>query len=287
MIALLLLLIACKVTHEPAVPAPSTDPAAEYGDLLARVVGEDGGVDYERLAAHRGPLDRYVAQVAEGRVARGMRSRFAWWINAHNALALFAVLEEGRPASVRDVPAPFPWPGPPEAAFFQQRQFVVGLDRLSLWEIVDERLRMMKQDVRLHGAITRVSRSSPPMRAELYTGRRLDFQLHDQMARWVNDPERGVRLEGGVAVVNPLFEMYGRDFELWTAGDDLCTTLAPYARPRLRAGLEALAERGCPLRTFPYDWSLDHEEVPERDVRPSRPAEDPEEAPDTGAPAGF
>ena len=102
---LLLFLVGCKVTHEPPVPTPTEDPSVAWDAVLGEIVTEEGFVDYDRLAARQEPLDRYVAWVSRGRVPLGMSERFAWWINAHNALALHLILAEGRPASVRDLPA--------------------------------------------------------------------------------------------------------------------------------------------------------------------------------------
>jgi hypothetical protein len=224
--------------------------------VLRQVVNTDGYVDYDRLEARREALDLYVAFLGTGRIPRQALARYAYWINAYNALVLFAVLEEGRPASVLDVPPAALWVSVPGTGFFQQRAFRFGPDRLSLIEIEDERLRMMRQDFRVHAALNCASMSCPPLRRELYDGRLLERQLTDQMSTWVNDPERGVRIEGDVAVMSPIFDWYARDFRDWTAGDDLCTTAAKYAEEDLRTELTRLAVQGCPHRFFEYDWSL-------------------------------
>jgi len=256
--ACLLALLACRTTLEPDVAAPPHDPSDLWEVALRKVVDADGYVDYDRLEERREVLDLYVAFLGTGRIPQASLARYAYWINAYNALVLFTVLEEGRPASVLDVPPAALWRRTPGAGFFGQRAFRFGPDRLSLSEIEDERLRMVRQDIRLHAAINRGSTSSPPLRRELYDGRLLERQLEDQMIRWVNDPDRGVRIEGDTAVMTPIFDWYPRDFRDWTAGDDLCTMAARYAIGALRQDLTRLAGEGCPHRFFEYDWSLNH-----------------------------
>ena len=139
---------------------------------------------------------------------------------------------------------------------FVDTAFDVGRDRLSLWEIEHERVRRRQEDVRVHAAMNCASRSCPPMMRSVYREKVLEAQLDRQMKRWVNDPARGVRIEGGEAVFSAIFDWFSADFHLWTGGVDLCTTAAAYAEPELAGGLKALSAAGCPHRFAPYDWRL-------------------------------
>ncbi len=255
----LMLCFGCRPVLEPVVPEPSGDPSDEWEALLGRVV-VDGMVDYDALEADRGPLDDYVAWLASPK-RRAHRSNplHAFWLNAYNALVLYSVLEDGRPESVLDVNGWIPRPG---SGFFYERAFRVQDYSVSLWEIEHERLRGRVMDFRDHGALNCASRSCPPLRPELYTTKNLEQQLKDQMGVWVDDPVRGVRVEGGVAHFSAIFEWFAHDFDFLTAGDDLCTTAARFASgPRARK-LRALAHRGCPHTFDPYDWSLNDASSP-------------------------
>lgn len=250
----LVVLAGCRTTLSSDAE-PMEDPTAAWNAVLGVVVTDDGLVDYDALERNRLALDEYVAWIAGPDVIPDSpRKRLAFWLNAYNAMVLFGVLHDGRPASVRDVPG-F-WSSKPGVGFFFERQFAVGPERVSLWDVENERVRGRSQDYRVHAAMNCASRSCPPLRDELYVGLKLDGQLDDQMRRWVSDPDRGVRIEGDVAVVSPIFEWYVRDFSEWTAGENLCGLLSRYAIGSLREDLRDLSRDGCPHRTFDYDGRL-------------------------------
>jgi hypothetical protein len=251
---LLLLALACRSTLSPSVQADG-DPRKAYSKLLQEAVADDGTVDYELLRKRRKSLDRFVAWLAtdEAHISKKAKQRHAYWLNAYNALVLYQVLERDTPASVLDVDGWLPQPG---SGFFLETAFVVGGEELSLSEIEHERIRMMELDYRDHAAMNCASMSCPPLRNELYSTPELQGQLRDQMERWVADDARGVRIEGDVAVFNPIFDWFARDFLFTSAGMTICELGASYAVDDKRRALEKLADAGCPHRFFEYDWSL-------------------------------
>ena len=250
----LLFALACRTTLTTDVD-PDGDPRKAYGKLLADVVTDDGLVDYDLLDKRRKALDRFVAWLAtdEAHMGKKAKQRHAYWLNAYNALVLFQVLERDRPESVL---TPSGWIPKPGAAFFVETAFIVGGEAVSLSEIEHERVRMLELDYRDHAALNCASMSCPPLRAELYTPGELQNQLHDQMARWVMDDERGVRVEGDEAVFNPIFDWFARDFVFTSAGMDLCEIAATYATGSKQAQLQRISENGCAHRFFEYNWSL-------------------------------
>ena len=252
-------LLGCR-TPLPVPDVPPDDGPARYAALLEEVVTPDGYVDYDRLEARRADLDAYVAHLATHPIQGTKRRAYGRWLDAHNALALHAVLEAGRPPSVKAVPGRLPTPG---AGFFLERTFAVDQTRLSLWEIEHERLRLTFLDPRMHAAMNCASRSCPPLRDEPYAGRDIDMQLDEQMRTWVNDAERGIRLEDdGTLVFSPIFTWFAEDFDRWTGGRDLCLYVAQWADDPLRHHLIDAGHRGCPHETFVYDWSLNHAPLP-------------------------
>ena len=253
----LLLAAGCRPVLRSPADAPDEDPTAQWGELLGRVVTDDGYVDYDRLEAERGALDTYVAWIGRYRALPEPRwERLAFWLNAYNALTLFAVLEDGRPASVMDVDGWLPVAG---AGFFFERAFSVPRGWVSLYELEHHKLRGRYLDYRIHAAINCASTSCPPLRAELYTVPGLDRQLERQMGVWVEDSDRGLYIEeDGTVVFSALFDWYDFDFVEWTGGRDPCRVAADHARGKRKEALTAASEAGCPHRYMDYDWSLNH-----------------------------
>jgi hypothetical protein len=254
-IALLALATGCRTTMVSS-GTPGKEAGKRWELLLDRVVDDQGYVDYDTLESERGALDDYVAWLADERAWPGRITKdwHAQYLNAYNALVLFQVLERGRPDSVLDVQGWVPWPG---FAFFHSTQFQLGIEKLTLSEIENERIRWKEMDLRDHSAMNCASRSCPPMRQQLYRGGGLAAQLDDQMLAWLSDEERGVRIEGDVAVFNPIFDWFARDFHFFSAGQDPCTIAAEYVGdPDKSRKLLELAERECPRRFFEYDWRL-------------------------------
>lgn len=253
-VPLVLLSLGCRESLSSRGMAYDEAPRA-WAELLARVVTLEGAVDYDLLEREREPLDDYVAWITTDAAWTGRANKdwHAQYLNIYNALVLFQVVERERPESVRDVGGLVPVPG---YTFFHGTQFRVDMEWLSLAEIENERIRWKEMDYRDHAALVCGARSCPPLRAELYRTPSLQGQLDDQMNRWVMDDERGVRVEDGVAVFNPIFDWYARDFEFFSAGRDPCTLAAEHATGKKRIGLLELAAEGCPRTFFDYDWSL-------------------------------
>lgn len=254
-LALVLGLAACRQTLRPDIPADkSAVPAWE--ELLGRIVDGNGYVDYDLLESERSALDGYVAWLASAEAWPGKVTRdwHAQYLNAYNAFVLYQVLERDRPESVLDIRGVTMIPG---FRFFHFTQFSLGGERLTLSEIENERIRWKEMDYRDHAALSCASKSCPPLRDELYRSGDLARQLDDQWRRWMNDEERGVRIEADHAVFNPIVDWYERDFDFFTGGVDPCTLAASVINnAKRRNALYDLAAEGCPREYFDYDWSL-------------------------------
>ncbi len=210
----------------------------------------DGGLDYAGLAADRGDLDRFLAELAAARPAAWPESeRLAFWINAYNAVVAHFVLERYPGLrSVRDVDG-----------FFDDLTHPVAGERLTLDEI-EGRGRDIG-DPRIHFAVVCASHSCPDLRPEPFAGASLDRQLEEQTRAFLGQPDKGLRYdaEGNDLWLSSIFKWYAGDF---TGGS---TVVAFFARgrvlgwvlehvaPDLRATLEA---RQPSVSYLDYDWSL-------------------------------
>ena len=251
-----LMLIGCRQLLTADVDPTMDNPTDAWGALLAKVVSPDGYVDYAQLEQQRKPLDQYVAWITNDDLFEKEKitsHHHAFWLNTYNALVMFQILERGQPESVLDIGGWMPMEG---ASFFVFTRFDIANHQLSLAEIRDEKIRWREMDYRSHAAMNSGMRSSAPLSRELYTGPTLFTQLRKQMSRWINDPNRGVYIEGDVLMINPLFEQYARDFDFFSAGLDLCTIAARHADAPLAQHLKDLSSKGCPTQTYSFDASL-------------------------------
>jgi hypothetical protein len=250
------LLAACRMPMESPMASSPSGVWINYDSLLQEVVDDRGYVDYDALEADREPLDGVVRYLAERRLFGSADERGAIWLNAYNAFVLFSVLENGRPESVKAVDGWLPIEG---AGFFLEQTFAIDANDYNLWEIEHERIRLRRLDYRSHAALNCGSMSCPPLRNGIFTGDRLDSQLDGQMRAWINDPDRGIRVEGKSVLFSPLFSWYADDFSRWSGNLAPCVVAAQYADEPLRSILIAHeANNGCPVETFAYDWSLNH-----------------------------
>ena len=258
---LVLSALGCRVDVDAPGDPPPLDPVYDWSFALEQVVTESGRVDYDRLEAQRDPLERYIAWLRQADTPSHEGARTALWLNARTAFMLYAVLEHDRPTSVRDLPAQGLWLGDP---FTTQLQFQLGRDHLSLAQLEHSYLRGRVQDPRLHAALNDALYSSPPLRPVTYMPHAIDQELDQMMRWWLQDPQRGVHVDGDTAVFPAELVEHSGDITRWTPGDDLCSFAASYVDEPLSSELSALSQTGCPHRAAPIDARLNHETRPDR-----------------------
>ncbi len=234
--SLLLILAFPAVAEEPdwgdyaAVLADHVRPVTRHGVRLH-------GVDYPALA--RDPRFRRALAAVEGfDPARldGRAERLAFHINAYNLFALRLVADHWPLASIRDL-------GHWYRSVWDETAGRLGGRPVTLGHIEHQVLRPMGEP-RIHLAIVCASVSCPDLRREPYTAARLEAQLEDRARRFLANPGKGLRLEGGVAHVSSIFDWFAEDF-------DAVGGVAAFVR-RHRPGLAAV-----PIQAdLPYDWSV-------------------------------
>jgi len=225
------------------------DPAADYATLLGDVVRADG-VDYDALGQRRAALDAYVRSLETAAPGAAAEDRIAFWINAYNALVLQQVLDR-RPANgafrVGDV-----------AGFWSARTWTVAGRRLSL-DGIEGILREDFVEPRIHFALHRAARGSPPLLPELYRADTLDVVLGQQTRAFLADREHN-RFDDArqTAELSTLFRWRLADFERGRTrgpGSLLQAFLAEYAPTgRLARSLGGSRWR---LSFLPWDGALD------------------------------
>ncbi|MEM6783450.1 MAG: DUF547 domain-containing protein [Bacteroidota bacterium] len=236
----------------PVVPVQNAFDHSEFDRILKTYVDGRGLVNYAGLKANRAPLDAYLERLAATDPSNlGRSEQLAFWINAYNAYAIKLVLDNYPTESILDVTSgPFV---PKVNSPFQVKFANVGGDERTLDEIEHSIIRPQFNDPRIHFVVICAATSCPPLRAEAFTGARLDEQLDEQGRIFLADPSKN-RFDGETATLSKIFDWYKGDFG--GSDDSLQRYLAAFAPESARDGLERAA---YDVEFGSYDWSLNEQ----------------------------
>lgn len=240
-------------TKEAYAPNPegATFDHSAFDRLLRRHVNKSGGVDYAALMHEREALRRYIQQLRDAPFEKLTRDdKLALLINAYNAFTLELILDhynDGELKSIKEIAANRRW---------DDVRWQVAGGTFSLNQIEHELIRPNFAEPRIHFALVCAAVGCPPLRAEAYTGQRLEQQLAEQ-TRYVHSHDKWFQYDPdqGVLKLTQLYNWYGGDFEQ-AAG----SVLAYVARfdSRLRQAIER-GDRPS-IQWLDYDWSLNSQE---------------------------
>jgi len=231
----------------------------DWAKVLQASVTPDGYVRHDLIKANeqgtKDALLRFVGQI--GAVSPLNRpelfptreAKFAYWINAYNAVCMYAVHKRGLPGNVIA--------SVPPAAIFFVDSFPVGGRSMTL-NTIEKQYGRSFEDPRLHFALNCMSQSCPPLLAEPFDPARLDEQLTAHGHRSMNDPRCAVAKGDGQTVrLNEIFTKF------WT--DDFLSAERRRTGKRdvtLLESLRPLAGPDSPVQTatrhesMGYDWGL-------------------------------
>jgi len=210
-----------------------------YAALLARYV-EPTGVDYRAWRASNHDiqaLDGFLESMAAVQVEQlDDAQQQAFFINLYNAGMIRAVLQHYPIATVTEILPGF--------GIFKKKFIRLGDRMLSLDGIEKGILLERWDEPRHHFAVNCASESCPPLRAEPFTGSKLDEQLDEQTQRFANSKHAAqVRQPEGKIYVSSLFNWYADDFPL-----EPVAYLNQYRGQPLSNQL--------PVGFIDYDWAL-------------------------------
>jgi Protein of unknown function, DUF547 len=186
------LLLLVSLALAPARTAEFDQDHKLWTDVLSACV-RGNGFDYRKLKEDRAKLDAYLGSLEtvmpEELAGWKPAQQFAFWIDAFNAYTVKRVVDAYPIASILDL-------GDDRHSVWDQ-EFVplgrllpeAGDRKLTLNDIENKILRPRFKDARVHAAIHRASRSSPPLLAEAFVADKLERQLDAQVERWLGDPE--------------------------------------------------------------------------------------------------
>jgi hypothetical protein len=251
------------VHAEPFPLPPEGFDYTWWNDALGRWV-HDEGVDYDAVHAEERDLRRFIATLG----AIGPRStperfttepeRLAYYINAYNALVLFAVMDNWPIASVHEVRG---WLDPRAGfGFFYGLRFPLDGQVTNLYELENRVIRGFI-DARIHAAINCASKSCPALAAYAFEPATLDEQLDEVTRRFcssathvsIDDDAREIRLSA-------IFQWYRSDFEEHARRLGRPATLvdfiSAFATSEMAMALERARRAEFEVVFKPYDWAL-------------------------------
>jgi hypothetical protein len=224
-------------------------------DYLLKSYVSEGLVDYDAMG--RDYLFRtYIRQLAECNpdALTEEPERLALLINAYNAFVINGVITHKINTSVMD----FQSQG---LEFFDIPEHILAGRTMSLNHIEHDVIRKLFHEPRVHVALVCAARSCPAIRAEAYTGPRLDAQLADQSYLFANDA-RYVSVDPieGKLRLSPILKWYGDDWH--DAGGYLQWLLVRTEQSEVRTAIESMLESEPMIQWIEYDWSLNSQQRP-------------------------
>jgi len=222
------------------------------------------GVDYDAVRAEEGDLRRFIATLGEiGPRATPERftnqpERLAYYINAYNALVLFAVVDNWPIDTVHDVRG---WLDPRAGfGFFYGLRFPLDGGSVNLYGLENEVIRGFI-DARIHAAINCASKSCPALMPYAFDPARLDDQL-DAVTRAFCSSAPHVRVdqEAKEIQLSAIFEWYQTDFEEHARrlgrGATILDFILAFAAPEVVAEVQQAQSAEFEVVFQPYDWAL-------------------------------
>jgi len=194
-------------------------------------------VDYQAIKTE-GSLDKAYQALSAFKLERlsSRNEKLAFYINAYNILALKKVLDYWPTKSIKDSGSFFSpvWDKPAGS---------LGGESVSLGQVEHKILRPMGEP-RIHLAIVCASVSCPDLRNEPYTAAKLNDQLNDQARQFLNNKDKGLKIEKKAIRLSKIFDWFEEDF-------DVNGGVTAFIK-RYRTDLSALQIK----TNISYDWAV-------------------------------
>ena len=248
----------------------------DYQTLLDKYVGDDGNVAYGMWKddAHDvAALDDYLSKLTNSSpdsrpdLFKTQPDKLSYWINLYNALVLREILRRWPLDSVTAVRVNATSFIKTGKGFFYDLKFVVGGAEMNLYDIENKIIRAQFKDARIHFAINCGSASCPLLRKDAFDPEKLEGQLTDASAQFVNDG-KNVRVDDAKKQVtmSKIFDWYTDDFVAFTKQRTnvkeatVVDFALLYAREPLKQKLEAAKVNRYNVAFIDYDWNVNKRE---------------------------
>jgi len=240
------------------VPAPQYE---QYENLLARVM-HDGQVDFQTLKANPADLERFVHRLGcHGPIKTpdafpDDASKLAYWVNAHNAVALLAAVRKYPAKSLK----------PPFGDFAQTTTAWIDGRHLSLAQIAQFARSARPDDPRVDLALAYPTKGGGSRFGFVLKPREdLVQQLHSLFVRSLDD-SAAINIDHArwtLWLGRPIWDNRDRYLAQYrdqygTAAGNIVNALADLANPSQRRRLNTAI--GYKIKPQSYDWSLNASE---------------------------
>ncbi len=170
--------------------------------------------------------------------------KLAFWINTYNILAAKMVADRFPIKSIKDAGSFF------SSVWKKSAGHVAGKER-TLNEIEHEILRKMDEP-RIHVAIVCASVSCPDLRLEAFKADSLNEQLNDQMKRFLQSSEKGMRIDkkDNRVYLSSIFKWFKGDFE---SRGGVLKFVSKFVSPEVA---KELADSRIDVSYLDYNWNV-------------------------------
>lgn len=222
-------------------------------DALLKKHVASGEVDYAGVRADRSKLDAYLKALGDADASKLSRGeRYAFWLNAYNAFTFKGVLDHlGTDKSA--------WPSfsvTKVKGFWKTIKYRAGRRQLTLDQMEHEILRPEFKDARVHFGVVCASVGCPVLRAEAFTGAKVDQQLDEQTKLFFATPSKcRVDVAGRTIYINKIFEWFKGDF-VRDEGSIAKYVARFHKDPKVST---ALKQGSWTVKYVEYDWGLNYQ----------------------------
>ncbi|KER09689.1 MAG: hypothetical protein HY22_10120 [[Candidatus Thermochlorobacteriaceae] bacterium GBChlB] len=226
------------------VAAPPFDHAPFTAVLKKHV--KHGRVDYDAIGADD-TFKTYLKslQDANPNALQTRAEKLAFWINAYNAITIFFINQHSNIKSIKDI-KPNVW---------KEQQFSIGGKPYTLDHIEHNIILGELGEVRAHFGLVCAAKSCPILRSDAYVASRLSQQLDEQVALFLNNPQRNrFDAEKKTVFLSKIFDWYKSDF-IRVAGS-VQTFIEPYLANA--ADKTLLMQPDVTIEYLDYDWRLNN-----------------------------
>lgn len=235
------------------INSSSAQTHQSFTDLLKKYV-INGLVDYKNLK-NDNQLDNYLSQLSDTNPDKLNRNeKLAFWINAYNAFTLKVVSDNYPINSITDLHTGGKIIGYLIGKTVWDKQFItINNKKYALNDIEHKILRKMNEP-RIHFAVVCASISCPELRAEAFEADKIEAQLQEQTAKFLNDKTRNhYDLKNREAYISEIFNWFGEDFG--KSDENILKFIANYVPENISKDIKSNLSNWS-ISFNDYDWDL-------------------------------